>query len=68
MARFEQYEVWTLSGDKWELVACFREFDVASAVARNRSSRVRLVHAVYEDSKLVSQDVLADVRATRKEP
>ncbi len=55
-------------GDKWEFVAGFVEFDVASAVARNRTSRVRLVHAVYEDNKLVAQDVLADVRATRLEP
>jgi hypothetical protein len=68
MARFEQFEVWALNGDKWELVAAFPEFEVAAAVARNRGSRVRLLRAVYEDGKLMGSEVIAEVGSTRKNP
>ena len=67
MARWEQFEVWAQNGARWELVASFSDFEVASALARNRSTRMRLVHAVYEDGKRVEEDVLAEVGVTRKE-
>lgn len=50
------------------MVASFRELAVASAVARNRSSRVRLVRAVYEDARLVEQEIIAEVGTTRERP
>ncbi len=68
MSRFEQYEIWALNGDRWEMIASFRDLDVASAVARNRSNRVRLMHVVYEDGKPVQEDILAEVGATREQP
>ncbi|MFB3917808.1 MAG: hypothetical protein ACE14M_13835 [Terriglobales bacterium] len=68
MSRFEQYEIWALHGEKWELVASFANFDVANAMTRNRSSRVRLIHAIYEEGKPVEQEVLAEVGATRQTP
>ena len=68
MPRFEQYEIWTLNGDKWELTSAFRDFDVASAVAKSRSNRVRLMHVIYEDSKVVEKQVIAEIGATREHP
>ena len=65
MAGWEQFEVWVREGGKWQMIAAFHDFDVASAVARNRSSEMRLIHAVYQNGKLVSQDVLAELGATR---
>jgi hypothetical protein len=34
-------------------------------MARNRSSRMRLIHATYEDDKRISQDILAELGMTR---
>jgi hypothetical protein len=67
MARWEQYEIWVQNGEKWEMLASFQDFEVASAVARNRSSRMRLIHASYEDGTVVTKDVLAELGATRPE-
>lgn len=68
MARLEQFEVWASTKGTWGLVAAFLDMDIASAVFKNRTYRQRLVHAVYEDGKLVQQDVLAEVGGTREEP
>ena len=54
MARWEQYEVWIQNGAKWEMIGVFNDFYVAAAMARNRSSRMRLIHATYEDGKRIS--------------
>ena len=68
MTHWEQYEVWSLNGDKWELVAFFHDFDVASAVMRKRQYRTRLIHAVYDEGKRTQEDVLAELGATREHP
>lgn len=70
MARWEQFEVWVRSGEKWELIAAFADFDVAQAVARGRHTGVRLVHAVIEDGKQVERDTLAEIGggAVRERP
>lgn len=68
MAQWEQYEVWVQQGESWEFAAAFGDFDVARAVAKARSSRVRLVRATYDGNKLVSSEVLAEVGAVRGEP
>ncbi len=68
MPRIEQYEIWAQNGDKWELASAFRDFDVASAVARTRSSRVRLMHVVYEDGQVVEKQVIAEIGTTREHP
>jgi hypothetical protein len=65
VTRFEQYEVWELNAGKWELIAAFRDFEVANVLAHRRSYRVRLMHVVYEDSAVVQQDVLTEIGATR---
>ncbi len=69
MSRFEQFEVWIFNGGRWELSACFAEFDVATEVARSRAGRrVRLIHAIFEDGKRVQEEVLADLGSTREQP
>ena len=68
MARFEQYEIYALDAGAWGLASAFRDFDLASSVARSRSTRVRLMHVVYEDSQVVEKQVIADIGATREHP
>jgi hypothetical protein len=53
---------------RWEFVACFLEFEVAYAVAKNRNDRVRLLKVTYENGTAVQQEVIAEVGATREEP
>jgi len=68
MERWEQYEIWRLlsSSSRWELVAAFRDFDVASDVAKQRSHSLRLVYAVYEGNKLAEHHVIAEIGRTRQ--
>jgi len=64
MERWEQYEVWAMpesENARWEMVAAFQDFEVASAVARRRKRNVRLIHAVYEGNKLIEKHILADL-------
>lgn len=68
MPQWDQYELWSLNGDKWELVMWFHEFDVAQAVMRTRRYRTRLIHAVYDGPTRVKEDILAELGATRTEP
>ncbi len=68
MAHWDQYEIWEQRGEKWEMTSSFRDFDVASAVARNKNARVRLIHATYEDSKKIGEDILAEVGTPREQP
>lgn len=65
MNRFDQYEVWELNHGKWELIAAFRDFDIANVLAHRRTYRVRLMHVVYEGEKKVQEDVLTEIGATR---
>lgn len=67
MARWEQYEIWVQNGEKWEMLASFPDFEVASAVARNRVSKMKLMLTTYEDGVAVSKDVIAELGATRTE-
>jgi hypothetical protein len=53
---------------RWELVACFLDFDVAYAVAKNRNERVRLLKVTYENGSPVEQEMIAEVGATREQP
>jgi hypothetical protein len=65
MGRWEQYQIWVQKSGRWEMVAAFTDFEIASALARNYLSRMRLVHAVYEGGRIVEQDVLVELGATR---
>lgn len=65
MARWEQFEIYRMNGDRWELLGAFADLDLAKAMARNRATRIRLVRTVYDEGKQVEQDVIADLGATR---
>jgi 1,2-phenylacetyl-CoA epoxidase PaaB subunit len=68
MEQWEQYEIWApgSSESRWQLVAAFHDFDIASAVAKARGSHVRLIHAKYVDGKLAEQQVILDLGKTRQ--
>lgn len=69
MERWEQYEVWAMpdtENARWEMVAAFQDFEVASAVARKRKRNVRLIQAVYEGNKLIEKHILADLGHIRE--
>ena len=68
MEQWEQYEIWAPASDpsRWQFVAAFHDFDVASAVAKARGSHVRLIHAKYVGGKLAEQQVILDVGKTRQ--
>jgi hypothetical protein len=68
MHHWEQFEVWKLNGDKWELASWFHELDVAGAVARSRRGGVRLIRATYEDGRVLKTETLADIGAIREKP
>ncbi len=68
MARFEQFEIWEFNRDRWEFLAAFPDFEIANAMARGRSYRVRLMRVVYEDAKSVEQEVITEIGATRQTP
>ncbi len=68
MTRTEQFEIWTQADDKWELSSAFRDFEVASAVARSRIARVRLMRVVYEDGQVIEKQVIAEIGSTREHP
>jgi len=67
MARWEQFEVWAQNGAQWEMLAAFHDFELASSILRTRSNRTRLIHAVYEDGKVIERDILAELGSTRSE-
>jgi hypothetical protein len=68
MARFEQFEIWESNHGRWDFTASFKDFDVAHVMASKRRYRVRLMHVVYENGKVVEQQVLTEIGATRDEP
>jgi hypothetical protein len=68
MERWEQYEIWkpVPGNSRWELVAAFRDFDIASAVAKEPGQSLRLVRAIYEGNKLAEHHVIAEIGRTRQ--
>lgn len=63
--RFEQFEIWQLVDNEWEILAYFQDLDVASAMAQPRSNPIQLKRAKYDEGKLVEEEVLAEVGARR---
>jgi hypothetical protein len=63
--RQEQYEVWVQRGEKkWEMLCSFQDLGVASAIAKNRPSRTRLICITYEYGKMISQDLVEELGIT----
>lgn len=53
-------------GERWVCRGWFRDLTVASAVAANHTSQMRLIHAFYEGSQCVRQETIVDLGSTRK--
>ena len=64
---WEHFEVWADKGGKWQLIGAFAALDVANAVARNYTYRMKVVHAVFEDGKRVKEETLAQLGSTREQ-
>jgi len=68
MAKWKQYELWIQTGDsKWEIVGIFPNTELATAVANSRSSRARLIEVLYDGSRMLGQEIIAELGNTRKE-
>jgi hypothetical protein len=69
MAKWKQYELWVQTGEsKWEMVGVFPTTELATAVANSRNARSRLIEVLYDGSKLLGQEVVAELGAGRREP
>lgn len=69
MAKWKQYELWVQTGEsKWEMVGVFPNAEIPTAVANSRAARrARLIEVLYEGSKLLGQEVIAEIGTSRKE-
>jgi hypothetical protein len=65
MARWEQYEVWVRSGEVWDLLGSFADMEPAGALVSARRQRVRLLHVLFEDSKRLEEQTIAEIGATK---
>lgn len=60
--RQEQYEVWVQRSEKkWEMLCSFQDLSMASAIAKNRRNRTRLICITYEYGKMISQDLIEEL-------
>ncbi len=67
MAKWKQYELWVQTGEsKWEMIGLFPNTELPTAVAKTRSRRTRLIEVLYEDNKMLGQEVIAEI-GTRSE-
>ena len=69
MAKWKNYELWVQTGEsKWEMIGMFPNSDLPTAVAKARSSRSRLIEVLYEGSKMLGQEVIAEMGIDRRQP
>ena len=68
MAKWKQYELWVQSAqNKWEIVGLFPSTELATVVANARTARTRLIEVIYDGSKMMGQEIIAELGTTRKE-
>ena len=68
MAKWKQYELWVQTSEsKWEIVGLFPNTELATAVANARSRRSRLIEVLYDGSKMLGQEIIAEIGNTRKD-
>ena len=69
MAKWKNYELWAQTGEsKWEMIAMFPNSDLPTAVAKARASRSRLIEVLYDGSKMLGQEVIAEMGMDRRQP
>ena len=67
MAKWKQYELWVQTNEnKWAIVGLFPSTELATAVANARASRSRLIEVLYDGSKMLGQEIIAEIGNTRK--
>ena len=68
MAKWKQYELWVQTAEnKWEIVGLFPSTELAIVMANARASRARLIEVLYDGSKMLGQEIIAEIGNTRKE-
>jgi hypothetical protein len=68
MAKWKQYELWVRTAqNKWEIVGLFPTTELATVVANARGARTRLIEVLYDGAKMMGQEIIAELGATRKE-
>ncbi|HLK08821.1 MAG TPA: hypothetical protein VKV30_12780 [Candidatus Angelobacter sp.] len=68
MAKWKQYELWAQTAqNKWEIVGLFPSPELATAVANARTARTRLIEVLYDGTKMMGQEIIAELGNTRKE-
>lgn len=68
MAKWKQYELWVQTSDtKWEIVGLFPNTELPTAMANARSARARLIEVLYDGSKMLGQEIIAEIGNMRKE-
>lgn len=53
---------------KWEMAGVFPTPELPTAMANARTTRSRLIEVLYEGSKLLGQEVIAELGSGRQEP
>jgi hypothetical protein len=68
MAKWKQYELWVQTAEsKWEMIGIFPDTDLPTILGSARSRRSRVIEVIYDDSKLLGQEVIAEIGTGRKE-
>jgi hypothetical protein len=68
MAKWKQYELWVQTAEnKWEMIGIFPDTDLPTTLAGTGSRRARLIEVIYDDSKLLGQEVIAEIGTGRRE-
>ena len=67
MAKWKHYELWVQTGEnKWEMIGVFPNTEIPTAVANSRGRRARLIEVHYDGSKLLEQEVIAELGTGRE--
>lgn len=67
MAKWKQYELWVQAGEKkWEMVGVFPDTDIPTSMAGTRRGRSRLIEVLYDDTKLLGQEIIAEIGLGRE--
>jgi hypothetical protein len=62
MAKWSQFELWVQTGEKkWEMIGVFPDAELPTILAKSRARRARLIEVRYDGSKMLGQEVIAEI-------
>src|SRR5215831_6099245 len=62
MAKWSQFELWVQTGEnKWEMIGVFPDAELPTTLAKSRARRARLIEVRYDGSKMLGQEVIAEI-------